>query len=502
MREFNEVPHIFRRRMFAALPHASNYMRQFPSPMMAVVGRAVSFMAGAFLALLLLVSLVDDALPLHVTLANRNLLWYIALLSGVVAVGRGLTPDPEDSVHEPSEAMAQLIPYTHYLPDHWRGRCGTFGVRQEFGRMYVYRIYLFSQELLSVLLVPFVLLVTLPASSRKILDFVEKTTIHVPELGAVCKYSLFEVDDSAVDDDGSAMGGTSTIQEVPEDEASEVLSDGSAKSSGDEYEAVEGTYPYRAKTLHTSGGKLQKSVLSFAANYPRWNHIVHKENWFTSPQEGDRSMHKSACAASGCGTFLSKVERHTGYAPPDTGHRSPGSPISATGYGGYDEEAPPPLESSDIGRSLMRSQNLGTGIDERSASIRQETSLIGAYISSRSGMQRRGGRNTGAQSLSMEKHVGHGRFYRGPQAVNRASLSRGRSGAQSVELTSVYSEKNRSQVRGRPPRAETGNIPSLSASYGNAVRRGSADRPNDPKMELNQDSRLSYGSFTEGAEEH
>ena len=481
MREFNEVPHIFRRRMFAALPYASKYLRQFPSPVMAVIGKSVSFISGAFLSILLLMSLIDDAVPFHITLANRNLVWYIALLSGAVALGRSVTPDPEDSVHEPSETMAQLIPYTHYLPDHWRDKCGTVSVRQEFEKMYVYRLYLFGQELLSVLLVPLVMLVTLPAASRRILAFIEKNTVHVPELGAVCKYSLFEFSEFEEQDVNDEARG-------PGEDETKNLRDSSIVSNEDEYEDVEREYPYRAKTLHMAESKLQKSVLSFAANYPRWNHIVHRDDWFTSPKDVETgNLHKSAYAASGCGSLLTRIEqqgagegeyRHSG--------RSSASPVSIPAPHDRETDRSTRLHSSVIGRSIVASQQLGTGIDEHSASIKHEASLIGAYISSRPLPRRRSERSRISQSMNFHQQNESPSRPLPPRPNHHHNVGR------SVELTPIFYEGSSASQQGQaaPSGTSEGVHAGLSSSVGNAQRA-------DPRAELYQGSRLSYGSFAD-----
>jgi hypothetical protein len=39
----------------------------------------------------------------------------------------------------------QLVAYTHYMPKHWRHRCSTYDVRDEFLALFRFRVELFLQ---------------------------------------------------------------------------------------------------------------------------------------------------------------------------------------------------------------------------------------------------------------------------------------------------------------------------------------------------------------------
>jgi len=50
----------------------------------------------------------------------------------------------------------------------------------------------FLQELLSVLLTPFILCFSLPRSSAAIIDFFREFTVHVDGIGYVCSFAVFD----------------------------------------------------------------------------------------------------------------------------------------------------------------------------------------------------------------------------------------------------------------------------------------------------------------------
>lgn len=54
------------------------------------------------------------------------------------------------------------------------------------------KIMIYAQELLSVLLTPFVLWLSLPDCAPAIVDFFREFTIHVDTLGYVCSFAVFD----------------------------------------------------------------------------------------------------------------------------------------------------------------------------------------------------------------------------------------------------------------------------------------------------------------------
>src|ERR1700761_9600040 len=58
-REFNELPHLFRKRLDMSFPYATHYIDQFPKVKTALVARTVAFVAGALATVLAIASLID-----------------------------------------------------------------------------------------------------------------------------------------------------------------------------------------------------------------------------------------------------------------------------------------------------------------------------------------------------------------------------------------------------------------------------------------------------------
>ncbi|GMH02349.1 hypothetical protein Nepgr_004188 [Nepenthes gracilis] len=61
-REFNEVEHLFMHRINSSIVHASEYLKQFPAPIISIVAKFISFISGGFAAVLIIIAFLDESL--------------------------------------------------------------------------------------------------------------------------------------------------------------------------------------------------------------------------------------------------------------------------------------------------------------------------------------------------------------------------------------------------------------------------------------------------------
>lgn len=232
-REFNELPHHFTRRLDESYPTASMYIGQFPNEKLTIIMRFVAFIAGSFAAVLLLATVVDPDLffGFEVT-PHRTVLFYIGVFGSILAVARGMIPE-ENRVFDPELLIMEVIQDTHYMPDQWKDQLHSKKVHQEFGELFAMKIMIYAQELLSVVLTPFVLWFSLPDCAPAIVDFFRDFTIHVDTLGYVCSFAVFDFKRH-----GNVKFGAPT--EVNDER------------------------------LMSKEGKMEKSFLNFKAAHPEW----------------------------------------------------------------------------------------------------------------------------------------------------------------------------------------------------------------------------------------
>ena len=231
LREFNELEHFTDQRLRLAHKPASKYVAQFPSPAVSVVAKFVSYVVGACMAFTLACTLLIDDRLLHAEVFGRDLLWHTAVMGAVLAASRGMIGE-ENRAFEPNRWMREVVKHTHYLPKRWRDQAHRKDVQAEFEGMFQFKAGLFLQEVLSIFAVPFVLWFPMCDAAPDIVRFVKEFTTRAPGVGDVCSLSAFDF----------------------------------ARHGNAKY----GAPAEAAKAARSKQGKMEKSFLSFHANYPTW----------------------------------------------------------------------------------------------------------------------------------------------------------------------------------------------------------------------------------------
>lgn len=239
-REFNELWHLFERRINMSLPFASRYIDQFPKDKTVQLARFVAFVSGALASVLALASVIDPELFLGFEITHdRTVLFYLGVFGTVWAFARGLAPEETD-VFDPEYALLELIDFTHYFPSTWKGRLHSDDVRKEFAVLYQMKIVIFLEEILSMVFTPFVLWFSLPKCSDRLIDFFREFTVHVDGVGYLCSFAVFDF-----------KKGTNVMSQGPRDNGRQDL---------------------RADYFSTKDGKMLASYYGFLDHYGTNHH--------------------------------------------------------------------------------------------------------------------------------------------------------------------------------------------------------------------------------------
>jgi autophagy-related protein 9 len=199
-REFNELPHVFERRLAPSYPAAERYLGLFGSnEYVAAAGRVLVFIGGSFGAVLFAFAAINDAILLHIKIANWNLLWYAGMFGILFSGGKALIPKPEaqstssrNLYAEIDEALETVSSFTHYMPTIWVKRGWEMRTHKDFSAMYKYKAKLFASEVLSLIMAPYILCVSLAKCSEAICEFVVATKAEIKGAGEVCGYASFD----------------------------------------------------------------------------------------------------------------------------------------------------------------------------------------------------------------------------------------------------------------------------------------------------------------------
>jgi autophagy-related protein 9 len=133
-REYNEVDHFFRHRMNNGAVHSLNYLKQFPTPLVSIMAKFVSFVSGGLAGALIIIGFVGESI-LEGHIFGRNLLWYTIVFGAIAAVSRKVVVD-ELQVIDPEGAMCLAVHQTHYMPKRWRGKESSELVRREYDTLF------------------------------------------------------------------------------------------------------------------------------------------------------------------------------------------------------------------------------------------------------------------------------------------------------------------------------------------------------------------------------
>nr|CAJ30207.1 autophagy protein 9 [Hordeum vulgare] len=228
LREYNEVDQFFRHRMNNSAVHSLNYLKQFPTPLISIMAKFISFVSGGLAAGIRHRGFLGESL-LEGHIFGRNLFWYTIVFGTIAAISRKVVAD-ELQVIDPEGAMCLVVQQTHYMPKRWRGKESNELVRKEFETLFQYTIVMLLEEMASIFITPYLLIFEVPKRVDDILHFISDFTIYVDGVGDVCSLSLF---------DFRRHGN---------------------KNYGSPFDAP--------KNLRSSQGKMEKSFLSFQSVYP------------------------------------------------------------------------------------------------------------------------------------------------------------------------------------------------------------------------------------------
>lgn len=200
-----------------AIPFANHYLAQFPKDKTEQLAAFAAFIAGAFASVLALFTLFDPDLFLDFEITpGRTALFYLGVLTVGYQLARRSSPQ-EDQVADPAYHMSHVVFHTRYSPSSWQDRLHTDEVRAEFSRLYQPKIVIFAEEILSMVITPFLLMFRLPDCSERIVDFFREFSIVVDGLGVVCSYSMFPSKKGGDNIPANKSGGPREDAELRED---------------------------------------------------------------------------------------------------------------------------------------------------------------------------------------------------------------------------------------------------------------------------------------------
>ncbi|PNF28200.1 Autophagy-related protein 9A [Cryptotermes secundus] len=278
LRHFNELDHELNARLNRAYRPASKYMNIFTSPLMTIIAQNVAFVAGACLAVLLILSVYDEDV-----ITVEHVLTAITVLGAVVAGSRVFIPD-ENLVWCPEKLLTAVLAHAHYLPDSYRGQAHTNRVREEFSQLFHYKAVYLLEELLSPVVTPFILCFHLRSKSLDIVDFYRNFTVEVVGVGDVCSFAQMDVRRH-----GNPAWQTSVTSPVKPQPS----------GPGDAIKA--GMHTVANQYTQAEDGKTELSLVHFTLTNPEWQPPTDAEDFVTALRTQARRDANQLLSTAGVG---------------------------------------------------------------------------------------------------------------------------------------------------------------------------------------------------------
>lgn len=126
-REFNELKHTFERRLILSHQPMNEYLHTFHTPYLPIGAKCLMYLSGSLLAVLLITSVIDEAILLYIHIGDHNLFWYLGIFTAIYGASNALIPDETKIVtkEEQEELVNKVNAYTHYYNPQWAGNCHT-----------------------------------------------------------------------------------------------------------------------------------------------------------------------------------------------------------------------------------------------------------------------------------------------------------------------------------------------------------------------------------------
>lgn len=263
LREFNELEHLFEKRLAASREKADRFIESFPAPKYTAIVKLVSFMAGSIVLVLILVTVYNEDLLMHFELTEgKSIIWYLGLFGAILTISRALIPNPRARYVDKGVLLEEISAHLHHSPETWKSHPESFTVKDELAALLPSRYVLFARELLGLFVNPFILYYSLPKNSVQIVEFFREFSVHVDGLGYVCSFALFDFD---------RHGDTEMIKGVEVEEQFTVQTGKKNTSAAAAATAARRISIPQNSFLQSRHGKMEKSFLNFKVNNPKWN---------------------------------------------------------------------------------------------------------------------------------------------------------------------------------------------------------------------------------------
>ena len=197
-----------------------------------------------------MITVVNEDLLMHFELTDgKSIIWYLGFFGAILSMSRSFIPNPRAQYIDKVALLEEVMAHLHYSPESWKRHPESTSVRNELKNLFPTRYQLFLRELIGLIFNPYILYYSLPKNAEELVEFFREFSVHVDGLGYVCSFALFDFErhgDAKILEqlDSLNMEGNNLVQRR--------------------------IHPVEDSFLQSKNAKMEKSLLNFKVNNPRW----------------------------------------------------------------------------------------------------------------------------------------------------------------------------------------------------------------------------------------
>ena len=164
-----ELPHLFEIRMNSARIAVNKYLSQFYSKSLVIVNRCLLTICASLLAILIFLAVVNEENLIKKYFLARSLLWWCTGLGLLIGYLRQMAP-PRYNVFDPWTPMKDLAEIIA-IPESWIIYAHDLSIYREINSYFQPRGLLFLEEVLAILVLPYLMIFILPKQIERLVHF-------------------------------------------------------------------------------------------------------------------------------------------------------------------------------------------------------------------------------------------------------------------------------------------------------------------------------------------
>ena len=179
-KNYNELNHVTNQRLFLTLPHVIKFMEQFKSIEIDSINRFLIFILGSLVSFMVILGFINEAI-LSITIFDRNLWWYIAILTGLITILKNNLHNLHFNLN-PNENLPEIKNMLgHKIKQHEDNN--NYDIYLLLTKYIKFKFITLILEIISVFSTPILLIFYISKKSNDISQFLKSNLIKNEQLG-------------------------------------------------------------------------------------------------------------------------------------------------------------------------------------------------------------------------------------------------------------------------------------------------------------------------------